>query len=104
MSKAILDVNNNHAVAVHFNTTINQLTCYLFLKTIPNLALPNPNLSFADSVIVSSRYFERYRGNYRKFCKLRDLIQTRDRRKASMNYLKKLSSLFPDVMDDHLLK
>jgi hypothetical protein len=104
MSTIVNDPNNNHAAAIYFNETINELRCYLFLKTPPNLTIPTPNLSYADSVIISARIFMKWRRNYKKYVKLKNLILARDRHRASMNYLKKLSSLFPDVMDDSLLK
>jgi hypothetical protein len=98
------DPNNNHAVAIGFNSCINELKCYLFLKTTYGLSFPNPQLSNADSVMTSSRWFEKWRGNYRKYCKLVKLIQTRDKHKENMEYLRKLTSLFPDAVDDHIFK
>jgi hypothetical protein len=102
MSTIVEDPNNNHAVVVNFNPMNNEITCYLFLKAITNLANTN-SVQSADCVITSKRWFEKYRGNYRKFKKLRDLILARDKRKENLTYLKKLSSVFPDTMDTHWL-
>jgi hypothetical protein len=101
MSTVIQDPNNCHAVAVHFNPMINELTCLLYLKAPSNLH--NTPTNSADCTITSKRWFEKWRGNYRKFSALRDMIIARDKHKENMNYLKKLSSVFPDAMDNHVL-
>jgi hypothetical protein len=98
-STVVNDPNNVHAVIVMFNPMINELSCYLFLKAPPNL-ITNHGTT-ADCVITSKRAFEKWRGNYRKFKKLRDLIIARDKRRENMDYLRKLSSVFPDAMDGH---
>lgn len=102
LSSVVQDPNNNHAVVINFNPLNNELTCYLFLKAPPNFASLSGGFP-ADCVISSRRWFEQYRGNYRKFNKLRKLIVKRDKQLENMNYLKKLSSVFPDTMDAHLL-
>ena len=102
MSTVVQDPNNNHAVVVNFNPLNNELTCYLFMKAPPNFASLSGG-QVADCVMTSARWFERYRGNYRKFIKLKNLIIARDKRKENLTYLKKLSSVFPDTMDTHLL-
>ncbi len=101
MSTVVQDPNNSHAVVVNFNPLNNELTCYLFLKAPSNISSIGGHA--ADCVMSSKRWFERYRGNYRKFKKLRDLIIARDKRKENLTYLKKLSSVFPDSMDSHWL-
>jgi hypothetical protein len=102
-STIVPDPNNNHAVAVGWNNAINEMRCYLFSKVPYGLSFPNPNLSGSDSNIVASRLFEKYRSNYKKYIKLVNLIQTRDKHKENMDYLKKLTALFPDAVDDHIL-
>lgn len=102
MSTVIQDPNNCHAVVVNFNPLNNELTCYLFLKAPPNL-YSSTGGTVADCTMSSRRWFEKWRGSYRKFTQLRDLIIARDKRKENMNYLKKLSSVFPDAMDRDIL-
>jgi hypothetical protein len=102
MSTVIQDPNNTHAVAVCFNPSENSVTCYVFLKAPSNLASSSAAVG-ADCVTTSCRWFEKWRGNYRKFERLRNLIVERDKHKENLNYLKKLSSVFPDSMDDHFL-
>ena len=102
MSTVIEDPNNNHAVIVTFHPHMDEVTCFLFLKAPANLVTMSGAL--ADCTISSKRWFERWRGNYRKFRTLRDMIIKRDKLKENMNYLKKLSSVFPDSMDDHFYK
>jgi hypothetical protein len=97
-STLIQDPNNEHAVVVVFNSHLNEMACYIFMKAPSTLS----NM-MADSTVISGRLFEKWRGNYKKFSKLRELIQDRDQFKANMAYLKKLSSVFPHTMDDHLL-
>lgn len=102
MSTIVQDPNNNHAVVVSYNAMLNELTCYLFLRAPPNMASIASGHA-ADCTMSSKRWFENWRGNYRKFKKLRNLIIARDKRKENLIYLKKLSSVFPDTMDTHLL-
>ena len=102
MSTVVQDPNNNHAVVVSFNPILNELTCYLFLKAPTSITASNTALS-ADCIMTSKRPFETWRGNYKKFKKLRDLIIAKEKRKENLTYLKKLSSVFPDTMDTHLL-
>ena len=102
MSTIVEDPNNNHAVIVSFNQINNELTCYLFLKAPINLQSNSSN-PVADSVVSSRQWFEKWRGNYRKFNKLRKLILDRDKRKENLTYLKKLAYVFPDTLDSDLL-
>ena len=102
MSTVVQDPNNNHAVVVTFNPMMNELSCYLLLKAPPSLTTSLNGITY-DCMMSSKRWFERYRSNYRKFAKLRDLIIARDKSKENLTYLKKLSSVFPDTMDTHLL-
>jgi hypothetical protein len=101
LSSVVNDPNNMHAVVVSFNNTLNELTCYLFLKAPTNLI--SNQVSVADCVMTSKRAFEKWRSNYRKFKKLRDMIIDRDKKRENLAYLRKLSSVFPDAMDSHLL-
>ena len=103
MSTIVHDPNNTHAVVVNYNTFSNELTCYIFLKAPANLPTISSATLQADCVISSKRPFERWRGNYRKFASLRNMIMANYKRKENMVYLKKLSSVFPDTMDTHLL-
>jgi hypothetical protein len=100
-SATVQDPNNNHAVVVSFNHNLNELTCYLFLNARADLTSLSGQVP--DCIMVSKRSFEKWRGNYRKFLKLRDLIVARDKRKENLTYLNKLSSVFPDTLDTHLL-
>ncbi len=100
-STVVQDPNNNHAVVIMFNNLNNELTCHIFLRVPTNLS----NLCSgqnADCVISSKRAFEKWRGNYRKFSKLKDLIIERDRQRENLVYLKKLNSVFPDTLDTNL--
>ena len=96
---AVNDPNNSHAVVVSFHNN-KELACYIFLKAPGNLMSLNSCATAADSVTSSSRRFEKWRSNYRKFKYLRNLIMTRDKYKDNLIYLKKLSAVFPDTMDD----
>ena len=101
-SNVVQDPNNSHAVVVSFDESEKTLICYVFLKAPSNLATASlPPV--ADSIMYSKRRFEKWRSNYKKFKKLRDLIKARDKRKENLTYLTKLTSVFPDTMDHHLL-
>lgn len=98
---AVNDPNNTHGVIVVFNESIDEMICYVFLKAPTNLM--TSGCSGADSIMTSRRHFEKWRANYRKFTKLKKLILARSKHRESMDCLKKLSSVFPDAMDKHLL-
>lgn len=102
MSTVVQDPNNCHAVVVTFNNHLNELTCYLYLKAPKNLSGNYGGMS-PDCVITSRRWFERWRGHYSRFCRLRELILDRDKQKENLNYLNKLASVFPDAVDDHII-
>jgi hypothetical protein len=99
-SSIVQDPNNSHAVVVSFHN--NELTCWVFLKAPLNLQSSSA-CQAADCVMTSSRPFEKWRGNYRKFKQLRKLILARDKYIENLTYLRKLSTVFPDTMDSHLL-
>ena len=98
-SNPVHDPNNAHAVVVRWNQHFNSVNCYVFLAAPVD---PINSTEKADSTMSSQRYFEKYRGNYRKLMKLKALIQARNARKAQLIYLRKLSSVFPDAIDDHI--
>lgn len=97
-STIVQDPNNNHAIIIQFNKLNNELSCHIFLK--PFINITSIYAQKADSVIFSRRWLEKLRGNYKKFKKLQKLIAKRDRDKESRAYLNKLSSVFPDALDD----
>jgi len=98
-SNIVDDPNNNHAIIVSYNPNSGDLTCYLFMKVPPTF-----DGSRADHVMASNQYFQKLRSPYRKFKKLINLIKARDVHRENMNYLGKLSSVFPDTLDKHILK
>ena len=98
-SNPIYDPNNAHAVVVRWNQLYSSVNCYVFLKAPID---PMNSIDKADSTMSSQRWFEQYRGNYRKLMKLKALVQARNAQKAQLIYLRKLSSVFPDAIDDHL--
>lgn len=99
MSTIVEDPNNASAVTVSFNYFVNEMYCNIYVKVPEKFDGAKPDVS-----ISSRRMFENWRSNYRKFKKLKKMIIARDRYKENMIYLKKLSSVFPDTLDDRLLK
>ena len=100
MNTVIQDPNNSsHGVIVTWNCDINELSCHLFLRATSHI-----KSCTADCSMTSKRWFEKRRKNYKKFERLQSLILQRDRYKENMNYLKKLTSVFPDALDNHFLK
>jgi hypothetical protein len=100
METIINDPNNCHAVTILFNPLINEITCHIFLKAPPDISSHFGHK--ADCIVSSRRWFERYRGNYKKFIELKKCIIARDTHKDNISYLKKLSSVFLDSLDDHI--
>jgi hypothetical protein len=98
-SSIVDDPNNNYAVVIVYNVNTETLSCHLFLKTYSSL-----DSAKADLSISSNQSFMKFRSRYRKFEKLMNLIKERDLRRDNMNYLSKLSAVFPDTLDSHILK
>lgn len=93
------DPNNSHSVVIILCPNTSRISCYLFLKTPPTY-----DAARADYAVSSLEYFMKWRSHYRKFKKLVKLIKARDLYKENMQYLSKLSSVFPDTLDKHFLK
>jgi len=98
-SNVVDDPNNNHAVVITYNPSSGTLTCFLYLKVVTNL-----DGTRADQMVDSHKPLMFCRSHYRKFKKLIKLIQARDIRRKNLEYLSKLSSVFPDTLDKHILK
>ena len=96
---SILDPNNSGGIMVSWNPYSHEVTCYLFTKTPLDINLCNP-----DNTMSSKRWFEKYRSNYKRFKQLKNLIRMYEQHKDSIRYLKKLSAVFPDLLDHHILK
>lgn len=96
----ITDPNNNHAIIIQFNHSAAEFSCYIFLNPPPDLK--SIYAAKADCLIHSKRSFEKFRGNYKKFKKLKNMILKKYANKENRSYLKKLSSVFPDIMDDYM--
>ena len=92
------DPNNQGAVAIKLNESMGEITCYVYNKAPTSFCS-----SLADSVILIKMRFIKIRKMRKKIIKLRDLIVKRDEMNEHMKYLKKLSSVFPDVLDRHIL-
>lgn len=93
------DPNNQGAVAIKLNESSGEIACYVYNKA-PNSFCS----SLADSVILIKMKFIKMRTIRKKIVKLKDLIVKRDEMNDHMKYLKKLSSVFPDVLDRHILE
>jgi hypothetical protein len=98
-SNIVDDPNNHHAVVIIYNPNFNELICNLFIKAPSNL-----DTARADYSVTSRQTFMKFRSHYRKFKRLIKLIKARDLHRENMTYLSKLSSVFPDTLDKHILK
>jgi len=93
------DPNNSHVVVVRWNSFYKHVACYVFITATKD---PLGALGKADVSTQSQRWLEKYRGNYKKLMLLIDLVKDRDNQKANLIYLRKLSTIFPDTMDNHI--
>jgi hypothetical protein len=96
-STVVDDPNSAGAIVITFNTTFNEMHCYVYTKT--------PISTYgakADSSISVCRWFEKWRANYRKFVKLKRLILGRVKHLENVDFIKNLSSVFPDALDGHI--
>ena len=98
---AVIDPHNNHAVIVVYHEILGQMQCHLLFNAPSDLKTTSNYKP--DCSIITQRWFEKWRSNYRKFCRLRELIISRDLYKENRGYLRKLNSIFPDTLDDHFL-
>lgn len=98
-SNPIYDPNNAHAVVARYNPYDNSVSCFVFLSAPAD---PINTTDKADTTMTSKRYFETYRGNYRKLMRLKELVLARNIQKDNLIYLRKLSSVFPDAVDNHI--
>lgn len=56
----------------------------------------------SDATIESKKLFMRFSSNYRKFNKLKNLIKNHNENKETREFLKKLSTSLPGVIDNHI--
>jgi hypothetical protein len=98
-STLVNDPNNASAIMVTFNHVFNEMQCHVFIR-----APITTYGSKADSSIKVCRWFEKWRRNYRKFKKLKQLILNRYKHQEDMEFARHLSSVFPDALDRHLFR
>lgn len=56
-----------------------------------------------DGLIEVARPFERYRSNYNKFIKLQKLIEERNELNKTKEFINKISSVFPTILDHFII-
>lgn len=56
-----------------------------------------------DGLLEVSRPFEKYRSNYKKFVKLQKLIEEKDEHNRTKEFINKISSVFPTILDHFII-
>ncbi len=98
--KTIQDPNNaTRTVIVTYNNMAKQLTTYIFFREVNNIS----NTIMADAV-ATTKYSEWpwLHKSYRKFNNLRKALLQKHREQENIEYIKKLSSIFPSTFEDDL--
>jgi hypothetical protein len=98
--KSIPDPNNtNRTVVIIYSALLGQLICNIYLRDVANFSVGVA--SDASSVIdIKVPLFD---SSYRRFNRLRDKILMRKQDLKDLDFLSKLTSIFPTTHDDDLL-
>lgn len=100
--KSVQDPNNAiKTVIVSYNPVAKQLTAYIFFRDVSSIH----STIMADAVAtIKYNKYPWMHQSYRKFMYLRKKLIQRHREKESIDYIKKLSAIFPAIFDDELLR
>jgi hypothetical protein len=92
--------NSNRTIIVTYNSMAKQLTVSIYFREINNL-----NHAVMADATATVKYSEWpwLHKSYRKFQSLREKLLRRQKEKENLEYLKKLSSIFPGTFEDDLL-
>lgn len=87
-------------IVIIFDSTMGSIKIKMYNQCIEsNITLNN---TYAEAEVESKKIFKVFRNNYRKFSKLRKLILNAKTHKEAREFLKKLSTTFPSVLDKHI--
>lgn len=88
-------------IVITYSSLDKNMLIRIFNKTYAN---PNDISNQApDAYLEYSRWFMRLGKNYKKFKLLKKLILTKYQRREATSFLSKLASIFPSILDDHIL-
>lgn len=90
----------NKSILIKFSKNKGTMSLFIFSKgfnTIKEL-----EASKIDSSIEIKKMFMKFRRTYKKFNKLRKLISERDKKKENEVFMRRLTSVFPSLLDDEI--
>lgn len=97
----VFDPNNvNRSILVKFSRHRGTMSLFLFSRgfsTIKEL-----EGSKVDSSLEIKRFLIKLRSPYKKFKKLKKLISDRDKKKENEAFMRRLTSVFPSLLDDEI--
>ena len=99
--KMIQDPNNaTRTIVLTYNTMAKQLTASIYFRDISNF---NHNIMADASTTYTYKYWPNLYKSYRMFMKLRSKLISKHQDKLNMDYIKKLTNIFPTAGDDDLI-
>jgi hypothetical protein len=99
--RVVPDPNNAaRTIIMTYSPALKSLSCHIYFREVNGIN----SAMMADAQISVLYDFPSFNESYRRFMKLKKKLVQRKRDKESMEYLKKLNSIFPTTFDDDLLK
>lgn len=95
------DPNNaSRTIIVTYTSAFKQMSCHIFFREVNSIGS-----AFTSDTEVTVQYnIPLLNESYRRFMRLKKKLIKKRRDKENMEYLNKLSSIFPTTFDDDLLK
>ena len=94
-------LNSTKTIIVTFNKMAKQISCYIYFREVNSTTTAMMPESQATQQLLDIPILNR---NYRLFTKLRKKLIQLKREKECVDYIKKLSTIFPTTHDDELFK
>lgn len=96
-------LNSVKTIIVTFNRIANQLECHIFNREVNSLN--SAMMAEAVSKITYNQYLSpSFYRTYRQFMSLRNGLVKRKAEKEAIDYMKRLSGIFPGTHEDELFK
>lgn len=94
-------LNEPKTVIITYSSIEKSLTVRIFNRTFSTIN--DIEVQKCDASIEYATMFIRFNSNYRKYLKLKSRIFAHQQNKDSRKFLRKLSTVFPTIMDSHIL-
>lgn len=88
-------------IVVTFSKLESNISICAYNRTFTNIQ--EINIAKADAYIESTKTFKRFRKNYKKFKKIRNLILRHSESRKANDFFYQMSKVFPVMLDKHIL-